>query len=1204
MTVKASVTSASTGRIHWLLSAGVLLFGFIVTAWFLRNDRLREREYVDASFKAAAERITINITHRLQTFQAAMRGVQGFFAASTDVEHEEFRLYVDSLQMTTNLPGIQAVAYARLVNRADLDAHVLQQRADIYPQYEVTPTGERERYAPIAYIEPVDDNIAALGFDVFENAEARIATERTLDLNDVAITPRTTLIQDEGRGDIYAFVMYLPVYRSGAPLSTRPEREAAIVGWVDVPFRMNDLMEGMRGEFNPDIYLEIHDGSPGPDSRMYFSPLISGQNKVDQAFTVVQREIEIGGRTWVLLMNSTPVYVDTLRVNDNSARVVATGVLLSFLLSLVVWLVAKARYSAETRFARIFDNAGEGVLLFDRNYRVLDANALALKLFGYTKNELSTVGLPALVGLDAKQLDKELAQAVPGSSWLAEWECSTREGSTFPAQVSIGVLSDRQYFAALRDMTRRRKHEQRILRLTHLYKALSATNHAILRRTSAEELFPLVCHIAVEHGGMAMAWVGQVEPGTMRVVPLATAGQELDYLAGLNISIRDDIPEGLGPTGTALRENRPVIVDDYLNDGEPRPWHTMAREFGLRSAGSFPIRRGGKPYVTLSVYHMQNNAFDAEAIALLEEMTLDISFALDNFDLEQERIQAAQALAENEQKMSAILDNVGACIYLKDMEGRYLFGNQQLRDTFGLSDQEIIGFTDEKFFDEETVAQIRANDARVLLKGEVVQGEETSRMAKTGTLRSYLSVKLPLRRNDGTIYALCGISTDISEHKAKDERIAFLSNYDVLTMLPNRELLRDRARHALATAQKASGRVALLSIDLDRFKIVNESLGPSVGDELLLEFSKRLSALIQPPHTLCRQGGDDFLLLMPGCSADGAAHTARRILDEATKPFVLHNQRMVVTACIGIALFPEDARDFEQLARSADAALFRAKKAGPGNLQFFTRQMHEHASEVLQVESELRQAIEFNQLRLHYQPQVDLKTRRITGAEALIRWQHPQRGLMPPKTFIPIAEESGLIVEIGTWVLRAVIQQCKAWQTEGLAPVTVAVNLSAIQFRQPDFYGTVVGALEDAGLAPHLLELEFTEGIAMENSAYTINLLTQLHELGVSLSIDDFGMGYSSLSYLKRYPLNTLKIDQSFVQGLGHQTGDEAIINAIIAVAQSLGFKTLAEGVETEAQLAYLEGTGCNEIQGFLFSKPVSAEAFAELLRNNSASTS
>ncbi len=1189
---------AGTGRIHWLLASAVLLFGLAVTAWFLRNDRQREQEYIDATFNASVERITTNIDHRLQTLQATMRGVQGFLATSSAVDDVEFRRYIASLQMATSLPGIQSVGYVELVRRTDLDAHLQRQRAMTGPDYQITPPGERERYAPIVYIEPQNTNVAAIGFDIFTNPQAREATARTLELNDVAISARTILLQDQGRDGTYAFVMYLPVYRNGAALDTQQAREDAILGWVNVPFRMTNLMDGMRGEFSPNVYFEIHDGTPGNDSLLYRSQHASGENSIDPTLAVAERTIWVGGREWILLMNITPDYIASINPRDQSALVVANGVLLSLLLSLVVWLMVKARYSAEHRFARVFDNAGEGVLLFDRNYQLLDANALALKLFGYTKSELRTARLPALAGLAAAELDAQLAEALPGSRWLAEWECNTREGGVFPAQVSIGAVNANQYFAVLRDMTQRRKHEQRILRLTHLYKALSATNQSILHRTSETELFPMVCRVAVEYGGMAMAWVGQPMHGG-HVMPLAAFGEELDYLARLNISVRGDVPEGLGPTGTALREDHAVIVEDYRNDAAPRPWHAMAREHGWSSAGSFPIRRGGKPYAALTVYHALADAFDAEAIALLEEMTHDISFALDNFDLERERAQAAQALAENEAKMSAILENVGVCIYLKDTEGRYLYANRALQELLGVTSVEMLGSTCEEFFDPAGLAQIYANDERVLRSGETLQCEEIVRIRATGATHTYLSVKLPLRRGDGSIYALCGISTDVTQHKIKDERIAFLSNYDVLTMLPNRELLRDRARLALATAQKAKGKVALLSIDLDRFKIINDSLGPSVGDELLLEFSRRLSALIQPQHTLCRQGGDDFLLLMPGCSAGGAEHTARRIIEEATKPFMLHSQRVVVTACIGIALYPEDARDFEQLARSADTALFRAKKAGSGSLQFFTRQMHEQASEVLQIESELRQAIELGQLRLHYQPQIDLKTRRINGAEALIRWEHPTRGLMLPESFIPIAEESGLIVEVGTWVLRTAIRQCKAWEKAGLAPVSVAVNLSAIQFRQADFYATVVGMLDKEGLAPHLLELEFTEGIAMENSVYTIDMLTRLHDLGVSLSIDDFGVGYSSLNYLKRYPLHTLKIDQSFVQGLGHHTGDEAIVNSVIALAQSLGFKTLAEGVETEAQLAYLEQKGCHEVQGFLFSKAVTANEFAELLRKN-----
>ena len=301
---------------------------------------------------------------------------------------------------------------------------------------------------------------------------------------------------------------------------------------------------------------------------------------------------------------------------------------------------------------------------------------------------------------------------------------------------------------------------------------------------------------------------------------------------------------------------------------------------------------------------------------------------------------------------------------------------------------------------------------------------------------------------------------------------------------------------------------------------------------------------------------------------------------------------------IGIAEFPQDGVNFDQLTQSADAALYRAKQAGRNNFQFFTKQMHEQANEVLQIESELRQALENSEFLLHYQPKVDAITSKVIGAEALIRWKHPHKGLVPPCRFIPIAEESGLINEIGEWVLHTAVQQVADWQLAGLAVVPVAVNLSVVQFRQDTLYETVCQALRISKLEPSMLELEMTEGIAMENSDRTISVLNQLHGLGVSLSIDDFGTGYSSLSYLKRFKIDTLKIDQSFVRDLGRDPEDAAIVTAIIAMAHSLGFRTIAEGVETQEQLNFLREKQCDEIQGYFFSKPVPAEEFVQLLRN------
>jgi diguanylate cyclase (GGDEF)-like protein/PAS domain S-box-containing protein len=1178
-----------------LLAGIVLCSGLFISGYFLvRETRLAETRF-ELTFAAEARQIAIILANRLNTYQGAMRGVQGFFRASGTISHPEFRRYVDSLQLPQLLPGVQAVAFVNLYTPAEAAAHQRAMQAGGYPDYRISPAGERERYAPITYIEPLENNRSAFGFDVLTNPVASLAMEQALERDAVTISSQLVLIQDAAAQNAWSFVMYLPVYRTGTPIATLAERQAALVGWVDVPFRMNDLMDGLAGVLHPDLHLEIHDGEPGPASLMY-----SSAQTDFSSMHQVRHELSIGGRQWTLLMHSTPAFETAATTTGARVWLMGmAGLAISLLFSLLVWIIARGRHSAETRFAQVFAHAPNGILLFNGAHRCIDANPAALRMLGYQRDELLQLALPDILDQEhSPGIEQDLADIQAGKVLSADWVHRDRSGRKLALQVSAGKLSGDRYFTILHDMSQHHEAQQRIYRLTQLYKALSAANHLVLRRATSADLFPEVCQLAVEFGGMTLAWIGQVRESDQRIMPVASHGKGLCYVGNLVVSARADVPEGQGPTGTALRAGHPVIVNDYFASPATRPWHAQAREYGWNSIAAFPIARGGKPFAVLSVYHSHVDAFDEEAIALLAELASDISFALDNFDLAIEREQTRQALAQNEAQLTTILEHVGACIYLKDTAGRYLFANQQLLDLLGTTSTAIVGSGDEQFFDEKTVAQIRENDARVLQRGDIIKCEEINRVASTGETASYWSVKLPLRRPDGSIYGLCGISTDISERKASEDRIAFLSNYDPLTSLPNRVLLQDRGQVALATAARDGAQVALLYIDLDRFKMINESLGVSAGDQVLIQFASRLSANLQPGQTLCRQSGDVYILLLPDSDAEAAAHAARTMLEITAQPFSMDEQRLVLTACVGIALYPDDAADFERLAQAADAALFRAKKAGPNSFQFFTRQMHEQAIEILQIESDLRQAIEHCQLVLHYQPQIAIDTRRVVGVEALVRWQHPSRGLVSPGSFIPIAEESGLIIDIGNWVMREAIRQTLAWQAEGLPVVPVAVNLSAVQFRQPDFLATIVSMLRDTELNPALLELELTEGIAMENSPYTTDLLEKLHGLGIALSIDDFGMGYSSLSYLKRYCVDTLKIDQSFVQGLGRDTGDEVIVHAIIGIARSLGFKTLAEGVETEAQLTFLQQGACDEVQGFLFSAPVTAAEFGVMLHS------
>jgi diguanylate cyclase len=434
----------------------------------------------------------------------------------------------------------------------------------------------------------------------------------------------------------------------------------------------------------------------------------------------------------------------------------------------------------------------------------------------------------------------------------------------------------------------------------------------------------------------------------------------------------------------------------------------------------------------------------------------------------------------------------------------------------------------------------------------------------------------------------------------KDIQIEHIAHYDALTDLPNRLLFLDRLEQELARAQRDQCMVAILSINLDRFKQINDSFGHVVGDQLLQAAAKRLGTHVRACDTVARIGGDEFSLVLTDIKAAHAAgEAAQNILDAfARTPMSAGDAEIFVTLSVGISIYPADGVNAATLLKNADAAMRQAKHEGRNNFQYYAAQMNASAWQRLTLETELRHALAREEFTLHYQPKVDLDSGRIVGTEALLRWQSPRRGLVAPGAFIPLLEETGLILEVGEWVLRAACKQACAWQAAGLQDIHIAVNLSSLQFKQPDFAGLVLGILKEHDLDPGLgtIELELTETLLMTNAAGAIDTLGKMHEAGINFSIDDFGTGYSSLSYLKRFPISSLKIDQSFVRDLSTDKEDEAIVAAIIALGHSLGLRVIAEGVETGAQLLQLREQGCDEMQGFLFSRPVPATDMTQLL--------
>jgi diguanylate cyclase len=441
---------------------------------------------------------------------------------------------------------------------------------------------------------------------------------------------------------------------------------------------------------------------------------------------------------------------------------------------------------------------------------------------------------------------------------------------------------------------------------------------------------------------------------------------------------------------------------------------------------------------------------------------------------------------------------------------------------------------------------------------------------------------------------------DISERKLAEERVQFLAFYDALTGLPNRTLLQDRLTTALASARRNKDKVALLFLDLDRFKDINDSLGHSVGDLVLKEVGERLKTWGREQDTVARLGGDEFLITLTQVKdVPDVAIAAERLMDAMTSGFIVQGHSLNVSCSIGISIFPEHGADSKTLIKNADAAMYRVKDGGRNNFQFFAEDMNVHAVERLTLENSLRLALDKKELFLVYQPQMDIATGRITGLEALLRWQHPDLGLVPPDRFIRIAENSGLIVPIGEWVVRTACHQAKKWQDEGLPAVTVAVNVSAVQFRQAGFCGLVEKVLHETGLAPQYLELELTESLLLADADVTLSVLKELKSMGVTLAIDDFGTGYSSFNYLRQFRVSKLKIDRSFIRDIAVNPDDAAITTAIISMAKNLNLKVIAEGVEDEAQMSFLRAHHCDEIQGYYFSKPLATDKVADKLRGD-----
>ncbi len=553
-------------------------------------------------------------------------------------------------------------------------------------------------------------------------------------------------------------------------------------------------------------------------------------------------------------------------------------------------------------------------------------------------------------------------------------------------------------------------------------------------------------------------------------------------------------------------------------------------------------------------------------------------------------------LRESEERLLTFLDSANDLIQSNLPDGRFLYINRAWQQVMGYTLDELAGSTLFDLLHEQSKVHCLAEISRVV-EGEKISTTEITYVAKNGALVT-IEGNITCSFKDGEPVAIWGIGRDITERKETQEQLYHMAHHDTLTGLPNRILFVDRLKIGRALANRQKLRMGVLYLDLDRFKNINDSLGHANGDLLLLAVAERLSSCVREVDTVARLGGDEFVVVLVNIRGiPDLEKVARKILKSIAKPFDIGGHELFITSSIGISIYPNDCDDIEGLVKKADSAMYYAKGQGRNNFQFYHPAMDENAHNRLVLENRLRRAMEREELLIYYQPKIDIETGRISSMEALLRWQHPELGLLEPADFLALAEETGLIVTIGEWVLLKACQQNKSWQDAGLPAMRIAVNLSANQLQQKNLFDKITQVLEESGLESRYLELEITETVIMQHPDFITSVLTQLQNLGIHISIDDFGTGYSSLAHLKRFTINTLKIDKTFVRDVEVNTTDAAIAMAIIAMGNSLNLRVSAEGVETEGQFSFLKNNLCDEVQGYYFSRPLPHQEVEEFLR-------
>lgn len=790
------------------------------------------------------------------------------------------------------------------------------------------------------------------------------------------------------------------------------------------------------------------------------------------------------------------------------------------------------------------------------------------------------------------QADRELLEMGGKQSYEARVECrdgTQRDVVFFKAVFSTTHAETGGIVGVMLDISEQKAAERHILRLNRTLAVVSETNQAILRTKDCHTLIQSTVDIFHETGGFPLAWV---YASNDELPAMVVIGEHAELAASFTAALRTQASPG--ESGTAATESGRCRFFPSLRDCD-NSLPEIPRGFESHGLAHLPLRIAGKLAGGICIVGPAEGLCDEKEQSLLASLAENLSHAIDS--IEQER---ARQVAERKLELAShVFENSAEGVMITDSNNKILMVNRRFSEITGYTAEEVAGNTPNMLNSGQQDKSFYSNMWRSLMNRGEWHGEIRNRRKDGEIVVEWLNISA-VKDESGEIINYVAVFSEITVHKTIKKRMQFLAHYDVLTSLPNRSLFSDRLEQTIIAARRNNRSAALMFIDLDHFDQINKAMGHAAGDLLLQEVSARLLASVDPGNSVSRLGGDEFAIALSDIdSPDQAAAAAKRVQRELSRPIYIDNTELCITASIGIGMFPKDGDDAETLSKSADAAMYLSAEAGGNTYRFFNSQTNDRLSGQIKLRDRLHRAIERDELKVFYQPLLSGETGRIVGAEALLRWFRPEAGYISPAVFVPVLEESGLVVKVGDWVLRTALADNIAWRKEFDSDLFVAVNFSAGQLADGRLVEKVGITMEELGFDARHLHLEMSESTIMRDAPTGLGLLHRLKDLGVTLSIDDVGTGYSSLSYLNRFPIDTLKIDRSFIQDTPNDAEAVAITRTIIAMGHALKLKIVASGVETTGQVNFLRQARCDILQGYKFSKAVSAEEFSSLLREN-----